>query len=336
MNENFVSATQGSYASNVAEARMLPVWLTGLVAFAILFALFLSTEYVYALVAAELALRGWDGVLTDGEATLARFIAAGFCALSVFLFHLGLRWLNWSPGVKTAIFLLVVTSAVVVSQPIIALLMEMPLGNSISNSRNGGVSLQNQLLTGGFVVRSVQILLAAMAASALWAAILKTASRALLAWQSRKNAVDLANAIVVFDDGMQEIDSLPGIALAHAQANAGDLARGLVAGRKIMARTVTQIINTGAAPFWTGPQWADQIQAQFEKTESPRDPEVSQMLRDRLAMEAIDLQALPRSAATLTPKARAELAKYAAWLYARADMNLILKEVTPDLEVGYA
>lgn len=336
MNENFVSTTQESYASNVAEARMLPVWFTGLVASVILFLLFLSTEYIYALVAAELALRGWDGVLTDGEAAAVPFIAAGFCALSVYLFHFGLRWLNWSPGVITAILLLVVTSAVVLSQPVIALLMELPLGNSLDESGDGRLSLQNQLLTGGFLARSVAILLAAMAASAMWTPIRKTARRTMLAWQSRKYAIDLAEAIFVYDDGMQENDSLPGIALAHSQANAGDLARGLVAGRKSMARTVTEIINTGAAPFWTGAQWADQIQAQFEKTESPSDPEVSQMLRDRLSIEAIDLQALPRSSATLTPKTRAELAKYAAWLHARADMDLILKEVTPNLEIRYA
>ena len=336
MNRNFVSVTQESYASNVAEARMLPVWLTGLTAFSILFLHFLSTEYIYAREAAELALRGWDGILTDGEATWARVIATGFCALSVYLFHLGLRWLDWSAGFKTAIFLLVVTSAVVVSQPVIALLMEMPIGNSISNSRDDGVSLQNQLLTGGFVVRSVQILLAAIAASALLTVIRKTASRAWLAWRSRRNSAELATAILGFDDGMQEIDSLPGIALAHAQSNARDLARGLVAGRKSMARTVTEFINTGTAPFLTGPQWADQIEAQFEKTESPRDPEVSRMLRDRLSIEAIDLQALPRSAGSLSPKARAELVKYAAWLHAQADVSLILNEVTPELEVRYA
>lgn len=329
---DFVTNTQNSYAAHVAQARMLPLWVACIFFFLMLFALFLSTEYLYALGAAELALRGWDGVLTASERVRMYIIAGGICALSVFLFHFALRWLRWAPGFRTGVMVLAVTSAVVLSQPIIALLFELPLGNTLEADGEGRLSLQNKLLTGGFVVRSVAILLAAVAA----ASVTNSAwDMAVLAWQARKSGQDakvLAEAIHDFDDGFREYERLPEVAEAHCIANATDGARAISAGLRSMSNTVIRYLETGSSPFLTGPQWADQVQAQFEEAIEPRDPAVRHLVRDRLEQLAIDLQALPKTPALLNQTTRDQLATYAGWLQDQADMGRILAEIIPSLE----
>lgn len=280
-------------------------------------------EYQFAYSATELSMRGWDGVLTQSEAFWVPIIAGVICMVTVVTFHWCIKKLaNFDNG-RYVIWILLIVSLMTISQPILNLLSELRFGNSINPGNDARQSLQNQLLTAGFVVRSLFVLAAAFVAGLGTVGILESIKGIWMAIESGRNALAAAEIVHMIDRGKRGVKAVNDEVLAYNRNLVRQLALAVSDGLVGMSREIRIYLSQTNGILLNPDQWVSEVVKQFDEPTTPTDQKIAELVRARLKRHAIDMSVLPAEPADLSDAERADLHSYANWLLEQANYDTV-------------
>lgn len=324
MAENNTETTelQGMITSKSLEARSFMPQLGWFLTYGVL-VLAILPEYQFAYIATELSMRGWDGVLSESEAFWVPIVAGVICLVTVTSFHYCIKKMQGLDGGRYVVWILLIVSLMTISQPIINLLSELRFGNSINPDNDSQQSLQNQLLTMGFLVRSLFILAAAFIAAVGSVGMHKAFVGMWKARESGQDAQTAAEVVTMIDHGKRGVEAANTEALSYNRGLAGQLALATSDGFAAMSREVRTYLNKTSGLLLNPDQWVGDVVDQFEEPSTPSDPQIADLVRARLKRHAIDMSLLPPRPEDLSEAERANLHHYANWLLEQANYDAV-------------
>lgn len=286
----------------------------------------IGLEYLVARDTAEMMLLDFKGNLPEWAGPTITITALLFCVVMLAWFHKPVGRLRKTITSRMLFWMLVVASAVTLSQPIISLLSELRFGNSLEGGADAGLMLKQKLVTFGYAVRALVVLGAAFVASWGLHMVFESVRGVNAANRDGKDAAEMY-------EGVNEADRLHRTAVTSRERalsfnwdRSEDFAVAVAGGFGEMANAVARYLKGPDDPFIDPEQLMQDVIAQFNEPITPlSDPKVAQMVDTRLKKHAIDLTLLPSSSAQLTKAARKQLAHYADWLRGHADVDAIHK-----------
>ncbi|MEP2942681.1 MAG: hypothetical protein ABJO72_02675 [Hyphomicrobiales bacterium] len=295
----------------------------GIVGFFLL--LLIGLEFIVAQDTAEMMLRDRSsGKLPEGAGLKTAIIALLFCGTMLAVFHKPTGRLRNSLTGRILFWVLISACAVTLSQPLISLLSELRFGNSLSGGEDAALLLKQKLVAFGYGVRAFVILGAAFAASWGMHKIFDAVRKVADANRDGKDSAEIYEGVNDTDQLHQKAVTSRERAMSFNWNGSESFSVAVAEGYSEMANTIARYLKGPDDPFVDPEQVIQDVIAQFEEPIAPpEDPNVARMVMTRLKKHSIDISLLPSSSAQLTKAARKQLAHYADWLRAHADVDAI-------------
>lgn len=294
-------------------------------------------EYFVTRNTAELILRGWSGELPEGSGLLITVLSLVFCLTSIAWLHRPVGAWRVSRTGRMTFWIFFVAILVTLSQPAIGFLNDLPMGNSLELTANAGLLLKQNLLTAGYIVRAVSIVMGAITSSYGVHMVLDAVRNVDGDLNDRRVANEIGASVgsvsAVYKDAYSQRDA----AMAYNRIRAREFAVAVAHGFRQKAAAIARYMKDANDPFFHPEQLMEELDDQADSPiERSSDPDVVRMVSDRLEEHGIDIRLLPSSPSLLSKAARAQLLAYAKWLNEHADVDAIYEATRYNMEMPHA